>query len=129
MILSFNTAYYEYGSIVKERMKIATHVLGKFWGIEVLSVIYLLFLLFIDTEGLGSKNVGFKIGLFTFFVQVGNIARLIRHVEEVLNLSKPQSSMLELAKLIMAVMYVLHVFSCLWFWVNRYFTYYLHLVW
>jgi len=27
--------------------------------------------------------------------------------------------MLELGKLIMAVMYVLHVFSCLWFWVSN----------
>jgi hypothetical protein len=89
LIFSFNTAYYEYGSIVKERSKIAVHLLSKFGGVEVFSVLYLLFLLTFDDQGLGSHTIAVKIGLFTFFVQVGNITRLIRHVEEVLNLSKP----------------------------------------
>ncbi len=46
LLLSFNTAYYEYGSIVKERGKIFLYRIGKSWGFEVFSVLFLLILLF-----------------------------------------------------------------------------------
>jgi len=37
-----------------------------------------------------------------------------------MNLSKPVSSLLELMKLILLLFYVLHIFTCLWFWVGNY---------
>lgn len=40
-------------------------------------------------------------------------------MEEALNLSKLVSSILELLKLTLGVMYLLHVFACLWLWVNH----------
>lgn len=39
-------------------------------------------------------------------------------MEEALNLSKPTKAILELMKLIIGVMVVLHTFACLWYWVN-----------
>lgn len=62
----------------------------------------------------------YQLVLLLFIVQFRNITKLIRELEEVLNLSKPVSSFLELMKLIIAVMYLLHVFACLWFWAGEY---------
>lgn len=39
-----------------------------------------------------------------------------------MNLSKPSSSLLELMKLILLLFYVLHIFTCLWFWAGTYST-------
>jgi hypothetical protein len=62
----------------------------------------------------------YQLILLVFFVQFKNITKLIRMLEGALNLSKPTRSMLELFKLIVAFMYVLHVFACLWFWAGDY---------
>jgi len=49
LILSFNTAYYEFGQVVISRSKIALYMLGKSWGLEVLSIVYLMLLFYIYT--------------------------------------------------------------------------------
>jgi hyperpolarization activated cyclic nucleotide-gated potassium channel 1 len=95
-------------------------MLGKSWGLEVFSIFYLLIMLYLQMADSLYKYESLKYGMIVFAVQSRNVTKMMRQFEEVLNLSKIQSSVLELAKLILTVMFVLHLFSCLWFWCGNY---------
>lgn len=47
-VLSFNNAYYEFGSIVTDRRKIAQYVFTKTYGLDILSVSILITFLIIS---------------------------------------------------------------------------------
>jgi hypothetical protein len=112
LVMSFNTPYYEFGQLVTQRKRIATNTVLKGFGLEVASVFY------INLQFLWPLSEWKDIGLICFIVQIQNVTKILRQCEEVLNLSKKQTSILELAKLICLVVYILHLFSCLWFWVH-----------
>ncbi len=56
----------------------------------------------------------------TFLIQYRNITKYTEQIEEVLNLSKPVSCLLELLKLMLLLFFGLHLFACLWFWIGDY---------
>ncbi|CAD8192068.1 unnamed protein product [Paramecium octaurelia] len=122
-ILSFNNAYYEFGSIVTDRKKIAQYVLTKSYGLDILSVLILITFLIISvvqSQYVRITENWYHLLLLLFLIQYKNISKLSEQVEEALNLSKQVSSLLELGKLIFLLFFVLHIFSCLWFWVGSY---------
>ncbi|KAM3138474.1 hypothetical protein pb186bvf_009388 [Paramecium bursaria] len=118
-ILSLNTAYYQYGQIVTQRTKIFEHVLFKSYGLDSLSIIYLTVLLGINLDPTNDTTSYLLVGLLPFFLQYQHIMKLMRQMEEVLNLNKIAASLLELAKLITLLIYVLHIASCIWFGIGR----------
>ncbi len=67
ILISFNTAYYEYGSIVKERGKIFIYRVSKCWGLEMFSVLYLIIIIFLDAQTLAFNSSVIKVGFLTFF--------------------------------------------------------------
>lgn len=58
--------------------------------------------------------------LFLFFSQGHYFRKIIKDFEESLNLSKEVYSVLQLIKLILTLVYVEHIFSCLWYYLANY---------
>ncbi|CAK80915.1 unnamed protein product (macronuclear) [Paramecium tetraurelia] len=109
-ILSFNNSFYQFGQIVSNRVTIAKNVISKSYGLEAISILILVIYAII----FNSSNQGFNL------MDDWNIPKLISQVEETLNLSKPSSSLLELFKLLLVLFFVLHCYSCLWYFVGYY---------
>lgn len=124
-LVSFNTAHYMQGHIVINRFEIAKHVVWKSGGLEIASVIFLVMIwCIVEIDQFYQVNAEaqlYQLGLMIFFIQCRNISKFIRQVEEALNFSKSTKAILELIKLIAAVIVVLHIFACLWYWVNHYY--------
>ena len=62
LALSFNTAYYKFGSIVKERKCIAYNTLMKSFGLEIFSIMILMIMFFI------ANNTWFEGVMIVFLV-------------------------------------------------------------
>ncbi|CAD8174959.1 unnamed protein product [Paramecium pentaurelia] len=109
-ILSFNNSFYQFGQIVSNRVTIAKNVISKSYGLEAISILILVIYAII----FNSSKQGFNL------MDDWNIPKLISQIEETLNLSKPSSSLLELFKLLLVLFFVLHCYSCLWYFVGYY---------
>ncbi|CAD8160840.1 unnamed protein product [Paramecium pentaurelia] len=105
-ILSFNSSFYQFGQIVSNRATIAKNVISKSYGLEAISILILIIYAIISNSTQSQFNL--------------NIPKLISQIEETLNLSKPSSSLLELFKLLLVLFFVLHCYSCLWYFVGYY---------
>ncbi|CAD8055062.1 unnamed protein product [Paramecium sonneborni] len=129
ILLNLNTAYYQFGLIVNERSKIFNHVISKAYGCDAISVIYLFILMFLNWDEYYEQKQYILVGLLTFIGQYQNITKLIRLSEEVLNLTKVTASILELVKLIVFLIFILHVATCIWYGVGNYGLQYLGSSW
>ncbi|CAD8187163.1 unnamed protein product [Paramecium octaurelia] len=122
-IISFNQAFYEFGSIVTDRRKIVQYVLTKSYGLDIVSILFLIIFLIISVfknQTVSLTENWYQLLLLLFLIQYKNVSKLSEQVEEALNLSKQMSSLLELGKLFFLLFFVLHIFSCLWFWIGYY---------
>ncbi|CAD8071438.1 unnamed protein product [Paramecium primaurelia] len=109
-ILSFNSSFYQFGQIVNNRATIAKNVISKSYGLEAISILIVIIYAMISNSSQQEFNL----------LTEWNIPKLISQVEETLNLSKPSSSLLELFKLLLVLFFVLHCYSCLWYFVGYY---------
>ncbi|CAD8172405.1 unnamed protein product [Paramecium octaurelia] len=122
-ILSFNNSFYQFGQIVSNRATIAKNVISKSYGLEAISILILVIYAIIfnsSKHGFNLMNSWWDLLMLLFYVQSRNIPKLISQIEETLNLSKPSSSLLELFKLLLLLFFVLHCYSCLWYFVGYY---------
>ncbi|CAD8106016.1 unnamed protein product [Paramecium primaurelia] len=122
-IIGLNTAYYNAGSLITNRIQIFKHQITKSFGLEWISTIILIILLIIckstDTIINVTENPVYLILLSVLSHQI-NVHYKTSQYELALNLSKKVSSCLELLKFLLLLFYVIHLFSCLWFWVGNY---------
>ncbi|CAD8054703.1 unnamed protein product [Paramecium primaurelia] len=123
LLLSLNTIYFQNGEAVESRVHIIKNSLYNTYGLQWLSVfqllVYFIISAFTDISLDISNNI-FNIGLLIFLVHHKTIINYATNYEEGLNLSKQTSTILALIKLIAFLFYVIHLFSCFWFWVGRY---------
>ncbi|CAD8190321.1 unnamed protein product [Paramecium pentaurelia] len=122
-IVGLNTAYYNAGSLITNRIQILKHQFTKSFGLEWISTIILIILFIIckktDTMINVTENPVYLILLSVLSHQI-NVHYKTSQYELALNLSKKVSSCLELLKFLLLLFYVIHLFSCLWFWVGYY---------
>ncbi|CAD8191891.1 unnamed protein product [Paramecium pentaurelia] len=123
LLLSLNTIYFQNGEAVQSRIKIIKNSLYNTYGLQWLSVLQLLIYFIVSAftdVSLDISNNLINIGLLIFLVHHKTIINYVTNYEEGLNLSKQTSSILALLKLIAFLFYVIHLFSCFWFWIGRY---------
>ncbi|CAK56656.1 unnamed protein product (macronuclear) [Paramecium tetraurelia] len=122
-IIGLNTAYYNAGSLITNRIQIFKHQITKSLGLEWISTIILIILFIIckstDIMINVTENPVYLILLSVLSHQI-NVHYKTSQYELALNLSKKVSSCLELLKFLLLLFYVIHLFSCLWFWVGNY---------
>ncbi|CAK67965.1 unnamed protein product (macronuclear) [Paramecium tetraurelia] len=123
-LIGLNTAYYNAGSLIIDRLNIFKHQISKSYGLEWISTL-LLAMLFIVFKSLAittinvTQNPSYLI-LLTVLSHQTSVHYKASEYEQALNLSKKASSCLELLKFLLLLFYVIHLFSCLWFWVGNY---------
>ncbi|CAD8122561.1 unnamed protein product [Paramecium sonneborni] len=123
LIVGLNTAFYQQGQLVTDRKQIVYHNFLKCFGLEWTSTIQLLVYQILTQDPLITQQIkDYKIylTLITFLVHYSTIQECLEYYEEGLNLSKKASSIIELIKLIAVLFFIIHMFSCFWFWVGEY---------
>jgi hypothetical protein len=121
LILDFlskmNTIYYEFGQPVTDRSLILERQLHNGFWIDLLSISSLL-IAFINCYTTEVDQINLVI--FLFFSQAHYFRKILNNFEESLNLSKEVYCVLQLLKLILTLVYVEHIFSCMWYFVANY---------
>ncbi|CAD8202091.1 unnamed protein product [Paramecium octaurelia] len=123
LIVGLNTAFYKQGQLVTDRKQIVQHNFLKCFGLEWTSAIQLLVYQILTQDPIITQQIkDYKIylTLVTFLVHYSTIQECLEYYEEGLNLSKKASSIIELIKLIAVLFFIIHMFSCFWFWVGDY---------
>ncbi|CAD8104262.1 unnamed protein product [Paramecium primaurelia] len=123
LIVGLNTAFYKQGQLVTDRKQIVYHNFLKCFGLEWTSTIQLLVYQILTQDPIITQQIkDYKIylTLVTFLVHYSTIQECLEYYEEGLNLSKKASSIIELIKLIAVLFFIIHMFSCFWFWVGDY---------
>ncbi|CAD8121596.1 unnamed protein product [Paramecium sonneborni] len=123
LIVGLNTAFYKQGQLVTDRKQIVQHNFLKCFGLEWTSTIQLLVYQILTQDPQITQQIkDYKIylTLITFLVHYSTIQECLEYYEEGLNLSKKASSIIELFKLIAVLFFIIHMFSCFWFWVGDY---------
>ncbi|CAD8180991.1 unnamed protein product [Paramecium pentaurelia] len=123
LLVGLNTSYYTEGILVTERKKIVKHNFLKCYGLEWISTIQIMiYLILSQNEEIQTKIKDYKIylTLITFLVHYNTIQECLIYYEEGLNLNKKASSILQLIKLIGALFFIVHFFSCFWFYIGEY---------
>ncbi|CAD8093469.1 unnamed protein product [Paramecium primaurelia] len=123
-LIGLNTAYYNAGSLIIDRLEIFKHQISKSYGLEwistlILAAIFIVFKSLQITTINVTQNPSYLI-LLTVLSHQTSVHYKASEYELALNLSKKASSYLELLKFLLLLFYVIHLFSCLWFWVGNY---------
>ncbi|CAD8180989.1 unnamed protein product [Paramecium pentaurelia] len=111
LLISLNTVYFSNGEAVTSRVQIVKNMLQL--------LIYFITDRFVHIS-LDIENNIINVGLLIFLVHHKTIINYATNYEEGLNISKKTSSVFALFKLIAFLFYVIHLFSCFWFWIGRY---------
>lgn len=115
--MKMSTVYYENGQPIIDKIKIFKNYLKNGFirdGLAILVIIFNFFNYFyIQSYWISLLQLCF-VSQFSYF------AKIIKNVEESINLDKTSSSILNLAKLLLTILYIVHVYSCLWFLIGDY---------
>lgn len=120
LLIGFNTAYYDAGTLEKQRAKIFVKNIFRSYGLEWISVFILIGAFVLNRNSSYLINVNqypAYLTLLLFLVHHRNVHEISIQHEQSLNLQKKASSYLELIKFLLFIFYMIHVFACLWFWV------------
>ncbi|CAK59028.1 unnamed protein product (macronuclear) [Paramecium tetraurelia] len=109
LLISLNTVYFSNGEAVTSRIQIVKQMFQL--------LIYFITDRFVNIS-LDVENNVINVGLLIFLVHHKTIINYATNYEEGLNISKKTSSFVALFKLIAFLFYVIHLFSCFWFWVT-----------
>ena len=106
-MVSLNTGYYEKGVYQFERSKIITYYLSIHFLSDVITNVSLLFI-----------NIYPYISLL-FFYKVVIFLHLLKKLEETFDLSWKSKNVIKLFKLAATMLFISHIFACLWLFEAR----------
>ncbi|KAL4493517.1 hypothetical protein ABPG72_007525 [Tetrahymena utriculariae] len=108
VILNFNTGYYSKGVIITERAKIFNHYIkGPFWR-DIIVVVPFFF----------SSVLNVKFLNIILLLRTNKILKIQRSIEELINLQQFQTSILNLIKLILTIIYLAHLCGCFFYYMH-----------
>ena len=108
IFMNFNTAYYSKGKLNCKRSKIFKHYLrgSLIWDLLIVGP-FLFSSIF---------NVRFLNIILLF--RVSKIYKIVSSIEELLNLRHMQATLMGLVKLVVLIIYIAHIFGCLFYYVH-----------
>ena len=107
MVVNMNTAIYEQGKLIVNHRKIMSKYLRSSFFIDSISILY-----FLD---LGSKYSEYLGALF--FLRLKTLGQIIKKIQGFVFMDETTYYLLYLIKLILSVIFISHIFSCLWHYV------------
>ncbi|KAM3132071.1 hypothetical protein pb186bvf_015815 [Paramecium bursaria] len=117
--IKMSTVYFQFGQPVIDRTLILNNYFSNGMIIDGLSLVSLL-IGFINGNTFNSQWI--DLSLILFVSQLRYFTQIIRNFEESFYMTKLNASLLNLVKLICAILYFLHSFSCIWLYFGKYMT-------
>ncbi|CAD8210453.1 unnamed protein product [Paramecium octaurelia] len=115
ILIVINTSYIEKGVIIKSRRKIFTNYLAGQAVYDLLSFCALLIAIEFEIET-SSEKLGWQLCPYCLYYccRLFKLQERVRKLEEFFNLNASYQDFIELIKLLFMVLYVGHLFACLW---------------
>ena len=105
IFFNFVTGYYSKGYWVTDKVRIARHYLKKEFWIDVITLIPL----YLAYSGAGNDLMA-----LVFMLRFVRISKMFRKIEDHFQLQVKHSSLLNLCKLTITLLFFVHIFSCFW---------------
>ncbi|CAD8111551.1 unnamed protein product [Paramecium sonneborni] len=116
VIIRLNTICYVKGHAVLDRFEIVRQQILSVIFVDVLTLIPLFYYCIQKQEQISNY---YLIILLTSLMQFKHISEVIQKSEESQYFSKSQKGIISLLKLILTLMYILHMFSCIWYFNSK----------
>ena len=111
LILRVTTKCFDHGLVVSDRGQIFGIQMSKTFLKDFISVTALIIILIDTSEIVSYLSLG-------FFIQYEQFRKTIEYLEDRFLQSKMAQSIWNLLKLMIGLLYLIHLFCCLWFWVS-----------
>ncbi|CAD8179143.1 unnamed protein product [Paramecium pentaurelia] len=112
VLIRLNTICYIKGHAVLDRFEIVRQQIFSVLFIDILTIAPLFYFCIQNGEQISNY---YLIILLTSLMQFKHISEVIQKSEESQYFSKSQKGIISLLKLILTLMYILHMFSCIWY--------------
>ncbi|CAK91413.1 unnamed protein product (macronuclear) [Paramecium tetraurelia] len=116
-IMKMSTVYYENGQPIIDKNKIFKNYLKNGLISDGLAILVIIFNFF---NYFYVKSYWISLLQLCFVTQFSYFTKITKNVEESINLDKTSTSILNLAKLLLMILYIVHLYSCLWFFIGDY---------
>ena len=107
--VSMNTAVYIKGKLIKTRKAILENYIRNHFFRDTLSILSIFTRIYLQYDSLLE---------LLFFLRILNFNAIIKHLEEMLFIDQSSHNILSLVKLISRIIFISHIFSCLWYYVG-----------
>lgn len=107
ILVNLNTAIYERGNLIFNHRKIMMQYLGSSFLLDGISILY-----FFDFAGYYNEYLG-----VLFFLRISTLRKIIKKIQGFFFTDETTYYLLYLIKLILTVLFISHIFSCLWHYV------------
>lgn len=114
IFINMNTAFYKKGELIYVRKKIVMNYMKEQLILDILSLLYIFFKIFLDSDFFGLENFL----AFFFLLRVKNLNRITTRIEEFILLDETFFNFITLIKLIFEVLVLSHFFACIWHYIS-----------
>ncbi|CAK79092.1 unnamed protein product (macronuclear) [Paramecium tetraurelia] len=111
LFVRINTLCYENGKAITDRWEIIKRQLNKSWFTDF-SVIILIVAFMANPHA----QDGYDLFLLILLTQYKHIFEGISKIDQISYFTRPQRGIIGLIKFLTSLLYILHLFSCIWFW-------------
>ncbi|CAD8070708.1 unnamed protein product [Paramecium sonneborni] len=111
LFMRINTLCYENGKAITDRWEIIIKQLNKSWFTDFSVIIVIItFLANSNTQD------GYDLFLLVLLTQYKHIFEALSKIDQISYFTRPQRGIIGLIKFLTSLLYILHLFSCIWFW-------------
>ncbi len=115
ILIKLNVAFYDKGLLVYEKSKIVRNYFQNEFYYDVIGFIPLFMqAYYVFNPNLSSVKVAISYTQILFFVKIREVKKIIRFLEETLNLNDKSFAFLQLFKLVLTLLLFSNIMGCLW---------------
>lgn len=118
ILINCNTAVYLKGRLEKNRKKIIQNYFKKSFVYDILSLFsVIIHVIILELNNLSHHELISSLQIL-FFLRMKNFSNIIKKLEEMIFIDQSIYNILSLIKLIFRIIFVSHIFACLWYYVG-----------
>ncbi|CAD8200400.1 unnamed protein product [Paramecium pentaurelia] len=111
LFIRINTLCYENGKAITDRWEIIIRQVSKSWFTDFSLIIIIVVFIFNS-----NAQDGYDLFLLILLTQYKHIFEALSKTDQISYFTRPQRGIIGLIKFITSLFYIMHIFSCIWFW-------------
>ncbi|CAD8198652.1 unnamed protein product [Paramecium pentaurelia] len=111
LFIRINTLCYENGKAITDRWEIIIRQINKSWFTDFSLIIIIVVFIFNS-----NAQDGYDLFLLILLTQYKHIFEALSKTDQISYFTRPQRGIIGLIKFITSLFYIMHIFSCIWFW-------------